>query len=104
MYLDENIVQHLLGFSFVAQQGWEGIDWLRNQDFHRYILALGDSINLNVAAVETVNRFCNKVWNALKFTLAALGEEFTPLPPEEVSGFLGVEGGVEGVDIEDVWG
>ncbi|XP_066469580.1 valine--tRNA ligase, mitochondrial [Tiliqua scincoides] len=46
--------------------------------------AQGDSINLNVAAVETANRFCNKVWNALKFTLAALGEGFTPLRTEEV--------------------
>ncbi|KAJ6652878.1 hypothetical protein lerEdw1_010536 [Lerista edwardsae] len=46
--------------------------------------AQGDSINLNVAAIETANRFCNKVWNALKFSLAALGEGFTPLRAEEV--------------------
>ncbi|XP_054834511.1 valine--tRNA ligase, mitochondrial isoform X2 [Eublepharis macularius] len=43
----------------------------------------GDGINLDVAAVENASRFCNKVWNALKFTLAALGEGFTPLAPEE---------------------
>ncbi|KAF7235606.1 Valine--tRNA ligase, mitochondrial [Varanus komodoensis] len=46
--------------------------------------AQGDSINLDVAAVENANRFCNKVWNALKFTLAALGDGFAPLDPEEV--------------------
>uniref|UniRef100_A0A8D2J1U5 Valine--tRNA ligase, mitochondrial n=1 Tax=Varanus komodoensis TaxID=61221 RepID=A0A8D2J1U5_VARKO len=48
--------------------------------------AQGDSINLDVAAVENANRFCNKVWNALKFTLAALGDGFAPLDPEEVPG------------------
>ncbi|XP_061475167.1 valine--tRNA ligase, mitochondrial isoform X2 [Rhineura floridana] len=46
--------------------------------------AQGDSINLDVAAVENACRFCNKVWNALKFTLAALGEGFTPVDPEKV--------------------
>uniref|UniRef100_A0A670Z302 Valine--tRNA ligase, mitochondrial n=1 Tax=Pseudonaja textilis TaxID=8673 RepID=A0A670Z302_PSETE len=30
------------------------------------------------------SHFCNKVWNALKFTFAALGEEFAPLDPEQV--------------------
>ncbi|XP_060095174.1 valine--tRNA ligase, mitochondrial [Heteronotia binoei] len=44
----------------------------------------GDGINLDVAAVENASRFCNKVWNALRFTLAALEEEFTPLAPEEL--------------------
>ncbi|XP_062825661.1 valine--tRNA ligase, mitochondrial isoform X1 [Anolis carolinensis] len=46
--------------------------------------AQGNGINLDVATVENANRFCNKVWNALKFTLAALGEGFNPLDPEEV--------------------
>ncbi|XP_077781306.1 valine--tRNA ligase, mitochondrial isoform X1 [Podarcis muralis] len=46
--------------------------------------AQGDGINLDVAAVESASRFCNKVWNALKFTLGALGEGFTPLEPEKV--------------------
>ncbi|XP_077180716.1 valine--tRNA ligase, mitochondrial [Paroedura picta] len=43
----------------------------------------GGGINLDVAAVENARCFCNKVWNALKFTLAALGEGFSPLAPEE---------------------
>ncbi|KAH0630413.1 hypothetical protein JD844_013423 [Phrynosoma platyrhinos] len=48
--------------------------------------AQGNGINLDVATVENASRFCNKVWNALKFTLAALGEGFNPLAPEEVTG------------------
>ncbi|KAL7986325.1 hypothetical protein Chor_011491 [Crotalus horridus] len=46
--------------------------------------AHGTSINLDMAAMEKASHFCNKVWNALKFTLAALGEEFAPLDPEQV--------------------
>ncbi|KAM6471789.1 valine--tRNA ligase, mitochondrial isoform 1-T1 [Liasis olivaceus] len=46
--------------------------------------AHGTSINLDMAAMEKASHFCNKVWNALKFTLAALGEGFTPLDPEKV--------------------
>ncbi|XP_062978344.1 valine--tRNA ligase, mitochondrial isoform X2 [Elgaria multicarinata webbii] len=46
--------------------------------------AQGDNVNLDIAAVENASRFCNKVWNALKFTLAALGEGFAPLDPEKV--------------------
>ncbi|KAJ7317268.1 hypothetical protein JRQ81_003430 [Phrynocephalus forsythii] len=46
--------------------------------------SLGKGINLDLATVENANRFCNKVWNALKFTLAALGEGFAPLDPEKV--------------------
>ncbi|XP_026541688.1 valine--tRNA ligase, mitochondrial [Notechis scutatus] len=46
--------------------------------------AHGTSINLDMAAMEKASHFCNKVWNALKFTSAALGEEFAPLDPEQV--------------------
>uniref|UniRef100_A0A8C5WXH6 valine--tRNA ligase n=1 Tax=Laticauda laticaudata TaxID=8630 RepID=A0A8C5WXH6_LATLA len=35
-------------------------------------------------SMENASHFCNKVWNALKFTFAALGEEFAPLDPEQV--------------------
>ncbi|KAM4641094.1 valine--tRNA ligase, mitochondrial [Discoglossus pictus] len=44
----------------------------------------GDDINLDVSSVLAVRHFCNKVWNGVKFTLSALGEEFTPLPMEEL--------------------
>ncbi|ETE69928.1 Valyl-tRNA synthetase, mitochondrial, partial [Ophiophagus hannah] len=46
--------------------------------------AHGTSINLDMAAMEKASHFCNKVWNAVKFTFAALGEEFAPLDPEQV--------------------
>uniref|UniRef100_A0A8C5MKW8 Valine--tRNA ligase, mitochondrial n=1 Tax=Leptobrachium leishanense TaxID=445787 RepID=A0A8C5MKW8_9ANUR len=44
----------------------------------------GDDINLDVASVLAVRHFCNKVWNGVKFTLAALGEGFTPIPMPEL--------------------
>ncbi|XP_068106550.1 valine--tRNA ligase, mitochondrial [Hyperolius riggenbachi] len=44
----------------------------------------GDDINLDVASVLAVRHFCNKIWNGVKFTLSALGEDFIPLPVEEV--------------------
>ncbi|XP_077142138.1 valine--tRNA ligase, mitochondrial isoform X2 [Ranitomeya variabilis] len=44
----------------------------------------GDDINLDVASVLAVRHFCNKVWNGMRFVLAALGEGFTPLPMEEL--------------------
>ncbi|XP_058023705.1 valine--tRNA ligase, mitochondrial [Ahaetulla prasina] len=47
--------------------------------------AHGTSINLDMADMEKASHFCNKVWNALKFTFAALGEEFAPLDPEQHS-------------------
>ncbi|EMP27873.1 Valyl-tRNA synthetase [Chelonia mydas] len=44
----------------------------------------GDDINLDVATVLSSRHFCNKVWNAVRFTLGALGEGFAPRTPEEV--------------------
>ncbi|XP_073404939.1 valine--tRNA ligase, mitochondrial [Dendrobates tinctorius] len=44
----------------------------------------GDDINLDVASVLAVRHFCNKVWNGVRFALAAQGEGFTPLPMEEL--------------------
>ncbi|XP_032643733.1 valine--tRNA ligase, mitochondrial isoform X1 [Chelonoidis abingdonii] len=44
----------------------------------------GDDINLDVAMVLSSRHFCNKVWNAIRFTLGALGEGFAPQTPEEV--------------------
>ncbi|MBN3299897.1 SYVM protein, partial [Amia calva] len=53
--------------------------------------AQGDDINLSVSQVLSTRHFCNKIWNAVKFTLGALGEDFTPLPLTKVS----VQGGVD---------
>ncbi|NXV24826.1 SYVM protein, partial [Cepphus grylle] len=43
----------------------------------------GDDIRLDVNTVLSYRHFCNKIWNAVKFVLAALGPDFVPQPPEE---------------------
>ncbi|NWU73869.1 SYVM protein, partial [Pterocles burchelli] len=45
--------------------------------------AHGDDIRLDVTTALSYRHFCNKIWNAVKFVLAALGSEFIPQPPEE---------------------
>lgn len=45
----------------------------------------GGDLHLSVSEVLSFRHFCNKIWNALRFILNALGEEFIPQPAEEVS-------------------
>ncbi|XP_061003133.1 valine--tRNA ligase, mitochondrial isoform X3 [Dama dama] len=45
--------------------------------------ALGGDLHLSVSEVLSFRHFCNKIWNALRFILNALGEEFIPQPAEE---------------------
>ncbi|NXE58079.1 SYVM protein, partial [Casuarius casuarius] len=45
-----------------------------------------DDIRLDVGTVLSYRHFCNKLWNAVKFVLDALGPDFVPQPPEEVPG------------------
>ncbi|XP_044794262.2 valine--tRNA ligase, mitochondrial isoform X2 [Bubalus bubalis] len=47
--------------------------------------ALGGDLHLSVSEVLSFRHFCNKIWNALRFILNALGEEFIPQPAEELS-------------------
>uniref|UniRef100_A0A8B9M9M8 Valine--tRNA ligase, mitochondrial n=1 Tax=Accipiter nisus TaxID=211598 RepID=A0A8B9M9M8_9AVES len=47
----------------------------------------GDDIRLDVGTALSYRHFCNKIWNAVKFVLAALGPDFVPQPPEEVPGW-----------------
>ncbi|XP_032703241.1 valine--tRNA ligase, mitochondrial isoform X1 [Lontra canadensis] len=47
--------------------------------------ALGGDLNLSVSEVLSSRHFCNKIWNALRFMLNALGEKFVPQPVEELS-------------------
>ncbi|XP_007483570.2 valine--tRNA ligase, mitochondrial [Monodelphis domestica] len=45
----------------------------------------GDNINLSVSEVLSSRHFCNKIWNAMRFILNALGDRFVPQPMEELS-------------------
>ena len=51
-----------------------GIDALRFA-LCNYV-AQGRDINLNINKVEGYRRFCNKLWNAMKFALMKLGPDF----------------------------
>ncbi|NXT94003.1 SYVM protein, partial [Anhinga rufa] len=44
----------------------------------------GDDIRLDVGTALSYRHFCNKIWNAVKFVLAALGPDFVPQTPEEM--------------------
>ncbi|XP_069880297.1 valine--tRNA ligase, mitochondrial isoform X1 [Dipodomys merriami] len=46
---------------------------------------LGGDLHLSVSEVLSCRHFCNKIWNALRFILNALGENFVPQPSEELS-------------------
>ncbi|KAJ3425581.1 valine--tRNA ligase [Anaeramoeba flamelloides] len=39
-------------------------------------------INLNITKIVTCRQFCNKIWNATRFTLMNLGKDFVPVETE----------------------
>ena len=53
-------------------------------DIYYYFNSIGRDINLDVKRVVGYRHFCNKIWNAAKFALKGLGDNFTPSPSEEV--------------------
>lgn len=46
----------------------------------------GGDLHLSVSEVLNYRHFCNKLWNALRFILRALGDNFVPQPAEKVGG------------------
>ncbi|XP_012289331.2 valine--tRNA ligase, mitochondrial isoform X1 [Aotus nancymaae] len=45
----------------------------------------GGDLRLSVSEVQSCRHFCNKIWNAFRFILNALGEKFVPQAAEELS-------------------
>ena len=46
--------------------------------------AQGRDINLDVKRVVGYRHFCNKIWNAMKFSLNVLGSDYVPIAAQEV--------------------
>lgn len=87
--------------SWVSLGGWYGRGhlcgphgWLRVRRL--LVLPAGGDLHLSVSEVLNYRHFCNKLWNALRFILRALGEDFVPQPAEKVGEQLAWRGGRKG--------
>eukprot|EP00912_Choanoflagellata_sp_UC4_P000288 UC4_evm7s179 len=54
----------------------------------------GMSVNLDVKRVSGYRKFCNKIWNAIKFVDMVIGDKFVPLPTQTTP---------EGASVLDKW-
>lgn len=52
--------------------------------FNYCMSSAGRDINLDVLRVQGYRHFCNKLWNATKFALSSLGNDFEPSEKLEV--------------------
>ena len=47
---------------------------------------LGRDINLDVKRIEGYRKFCNKLWNVIKFAQMQLGDDFKPNEKMQLNG------------------
>jgi valyl-tRNA synthetase len=62
-----------------------GVDALRF-GLCAFLSRSGGDINLDVQRVVGYREFCNKIWNAIKYVLMSLGDNYTPPSTEASSG------------------
>ena len=74
--------------SWVSLGVWRGRGYLwtapLTEDGLLVLSPPGGDLHLSVSEVLNYRHFCNKLWNALRFVLRALGDNFVPQPAEEV--------------------
>jgi len=46
----------------------------------------GRDINLDIKKVVAYRHWCNKLWNAIKFAMKNLGDDFAPSPAVDAAG------------------